>query len=171
MRSLAWSPFNCVRCPVRDTNVIGNAGEDRIMQRLSAVLAVGVLAAILLIPGLAAGQAPAGSNESLPAVNWELDPLNREPFKLIKASLDPKGSQVRFLIEFTRPPRPTEQADWERHNGVVVFRFMDEDGLVIRSVQPTWEGEFVPKKGARMALVLQMPDAKTLTRTRSIVAE
>src|SRR5262249_26612307 len=99
------------------------------------------------------------------------DRLNQEPFKVIKATPDPRGSQVRFIIEFTRAPTFTEQYDWERHNGAVTFRFLDDDGLIIRSVQPHWEGEFVPKKGVRMALVLPMPDEKTLLRTRSVVAE
>jgi hypothetical protein len=151
--------------------------EDRSMHRLAAVLAAGVVTTVLLGPARCAEPVPAptpapvDTKGALPAVKWELDPLNKEPFKLIKATPDTRGSQVRFLIEFTRPPTPSEQFDWERHNGAVVFRFLDEDGLVIRSVLPRWEGEFVPKKGARLALVLPMPDEKTLQRTRSVVAE
>jgi hypothetical protein len=139
------------------------------MQRFAIGLTLAVLAAVLLTPGRSAGQPPVTPN--LPEVKWELDRLNQEPFKLIKATPDAHGAQVRFVIEFTRPPRPTEQLDWERHNGAVVFRFLDEDGIVIRSVQPSWEGEFVPKKGARMALVLPMPNEKTLMRTYKVVAE
>lgn len=139
------------------------------MQRFATALALAVLAAGLLPPGRCADPTPASPN--LPQVKWELDRLNQEPFKLIKATPDPRGTQVRFVLEFTRAPRPSEQLDWERHNGAVIFRFLDEDGIVIRSVQPNWEGDFVPKKGARMALLLSMPDERTLRRTRSVVVE
>jgi len=139
------------------------------MQRFATALALAVLAVGLLPPGQAADPTPTGPN--LPQVKWELDRLNQEPFKLIKATPDPRGTLVRFVVEFTRPPRPSEQQDWERHNGAVVFRFLDEDGIIIRSVQPSWEGEFVPKKGARMAILLPMPDERTLRRTRSVVVE
>jgi hypothetical protein len=141
------------------------------MQRFSALLAVGAFATALLAPAMSAGQAPVNTNGSLAAVKWDLDLLNHEPFKLIKATPDTRGTQVRFLIEFTRPPTFSEQYDWQRHNGAVVFRFLDEDGIIIRSVLPTWEGEFVPKKGVRLALVLPMPDERTLMRTRTVVAE
>src|SRR5438874_494631 len=141
------------------------------MQCLSGMPALGVLAAVLLAPGISAAQVFPDLRESLPQLKWDLETLKREPFKLIKATPDPRGSQVRFIIEFTRPPTFSEQYEWERHNGAVVFRFLDEDGLVLRSVQPSWQGEFVPKKGARMALVLPMPDQQTLRRTRTVVAE
>jgi len=147
------------------------------MHRLAAVFAAGMFTTVLLAPARCADPAPApfqtpvSTNGSLPVVKWELDLLNKEPFKLIKATPDARGTQVRFIVEFTRPPTLSEQYDWERHNGAIVFRFLDEDGLIIRSIQPHWEGEYVPKKGVRLALVLPMPDEKTLMRTRSVVAE
>jgi hypothetical protein len=141
------------------------------MPCFSAVLAVGFLVAVVPAPSRVPAPVPPNNNASLPPVKWELDALNREPFRLIKATPEARGTQVRFLIEFTRPPTLSEQYDWERHNGAVVFRFLDEDGLVLRSVQPSWQGEFVPKKGARMALVMPMPDERTLMRTRTVVAE
>ena len=138
---------------------------------LSGMPALGLLAAVLLGQGQSPAQVPPAIGDSLPEVKWDLDVLKREPFMLIKATPDPRGTQVRFIIEFTRPPTFSEQYYWERQNGAVVFRFLDEDGLVIRSVQPTWQGEFIPKKGARLALVLPMPDQQTLRRTRTVVAE
>src|SRR5262249_42314408 len=98
------------------------------MLRLFFLPALEVLAAIVLIPGMSAAQAVPDLTELQPQVKWDLDLLKREPFNLIKATPDPRGSQVRFIIEFTRAPTFSEQYDWERHNGAVMFRFLDEDG-------------------------------------------
>jgi hypothetical protein len=104
-------------------------------------------------------------------VKWNLSRLQKAPFKLIKSTPDPRTGQVRFVVEFTRPPELSELFDWEHRGGPVVFRFLDADGVPIRSVKPRLEGEMVAEKGARFRLVLQMPDVKTLELTREIMAD
>jgi hypothetical protein len=78
---------------------------------------------------------------------------------------------VRFLVEFARKPELSEMYDWERGGGPVVFRFRDEDGVVLRSVRPVQEGELVPEKGSRLRFVLPLPPENILAQTRSIVAD
>jgi hypothetical protein len=104
-------------------------------------------------------------------IKWNLDRLNKNPFKLIKSAPDPQRGQVRFVVELTRRPELTEIFDWENRGGPVVFRFRDDDGIILRTVKPRPEGESVAEKGARFRLVLLMPDQETLNRTRSITAE
>jgi len=105
------------------------------------------------------------------AVKWNLDRLRKEPFKLIKATPDPSGRGVRFLIEFTRRPELTELFDWEHRGGPVVFRFVDADGVVIRTVKPQVDGELIAEKGARLRLILPMPDDQVMSFIHSILAD
>jgi hypothetical protein len=102
---------------------------------------------------------------------WDLAHLDQDPVKLIRATLNPQRGQVWFVLEFTRPPTPTELYDWERAGGPAVFRFLDADGVVLRTVKPRLEGELLPRKGARMRLLLTMPEERTLAATRSVVAD
>jgi hypothetical protein len=145
--------------------------EDRMLHYLSALATVGGLAAVLLAPGPCAGKEPILKGAAPDAVTWKLDRLSQEPFKLLKATPEPSSAQVRFLVEFTRPITLAEEIDWQRGAGPVLFRFLDEDGVVIQTVKPQWEGEMVPKKGARLRIVLPMPDVRVLNLTHSIVAD
>jgi hypothetical protein len=130
-----------------------------------------LIAAGSLIPSADARQEPKVPGAAPDMVKWNLVRLHKEPFKLIKATPDPVRGQVRFLVEFTRRPELSELFDWEHRGGAVVFRFLDEDGVVMRTVRPQMEGEFVAEKGGRIRLVLQMPDVRTLEQTRSITAD
>jgi hypothetical protein len=100
-----------------------------------------------------------------------LDRLQKEPFKLIRMDVDRPSGQVRFLIEFSRKPELAELFDWEHRGGPVVFRFLDEDGVVMRTARTRLEGELVAEKGARIRLILQLPDRVILEHTRAVVAD
>jgi hypothetical protein len=104
-------------------------------------------------------------------VKWNLDRLRKDPFKLIKATPDRSGSQVQFVIEFTRRPEMSELFDWEHRGAPVLLRFLDEDGVALRTLKPRLEGELIPEKGARFRLILPMPDEKFLSHVWSIAAE
>jgi hypothetical protein len=104
-------------------------------------------------------------------LKWNVERLHHDPFKLIKAVPDPDKGQVQFVLEFTRAPSFTELYDWERAGGPLVFRFLDEDGVVLKSVKPTLDGEMLAKTGARFRLLLPLPDERVLARTRSVAAE
>jgi hypothetical protein len=90
---------------------------------------------------------------------------------LLKATPDAQKGQVRFLLEFTRAPSANELYEWEHNGGAIQFRFLDEDGVVIRSVKPLWDGELIYKPGARIRLILALPDDKVLAQTRAVVAD
>lgn len=139
----------------------------------SLLLVVAVAAAYLLSSATAGEQAPAPKDRPAPPemVKWNLDRLNQEPVKLIKSTPDPRTGQIRFLLEFTRAPKPSELLEWEQRGGLAIFKFLDEDGVAIRAARPQWEGELTPKKGTRMRLILQLPDDYTLHLTRSVIAE
>jgi hypothetical protein len=137
--------------------------------RIFYVAAIGAL--VVVASRLPAGPPPIEQRAAPEAVKWVLDRLNQEPLKLLKATPDGQRNQVRFLLELTRPPRPTELFDWEQHGGPVVFRFLDEDGIVLQTVKPQLEGELVPKTGYRMRLLLSLPNARVLEQTRSIQAD
>jgi hypothetical protein len=140
------------------------------LRRLAALVAVAALAATALAaPREAAKPAPAG--QAPDQVKWDLGRLSQEPFRLLKATPDARRGQVRFLMEFTRPPKPSEQYALEKGGGPFVFRFLDADGVVLKTVAPQVEGEIVAQTGARFRVLLTMPDQRTLDATRSIMAE
>jgi hypothetical protein len=136
-----------------------------------AAAAAGVLAAAaLLAPGLAAAPEPAPQGPALPSVKWKLEGMNKGPFELLTATPDPQNNAVQFVINFTRDVRLSELLDWESGGGPIVFRFLDKDGVVIRTVKPRLDGELIPEKGAHIRLVLPLPDQGILDRTLTIVA-
>jgi hypothetical protein len=141
------------------------------MRHHLAAVVGSLVAAVLLAPGLSPGQGPAAPGAAAEAIKWDLKRLNQEPFKLIRATPDPQGGQVRFVLELTRPARLGELFDWERAGGPAVFRFLDEDGVVLKTIKPRLEGEMVPNQGARIRLLLSLPDEKILELTRSVVAD
>jgi hypothetical protein len=133
--------------------------------------AAGVLAvAAVLAPGFAAAQAPVPQGPALPAVKWKLEGMNKGPFELLTATPDSPNNAVEFVINFTRDIRLAELLDWESGGGPVVFRFLDKDGVVIRTVKPRLDGELIPEKGIHIRLVLPLPDQRILDRTLTIVA-
>jgi hypothetical protein len=146
--------------------------EDRTAYSRSTAAAVAGLAALLLAPGVSLGQGPTVRGAGADQVTWKLERLSQEPFKLLRATPDPKGTEVRFLIEFTRPITLAEQIDWLRPDGgPVVFRFLDADGVVMQSVTPRLEGQLVYRRGTRIRLVLPMPDPRILALAESIRAD
>jgi hypothetical protein len=141
------------------------------VHRFSAVLALGAVAvAALVASGSSWGNEPKDREKPPESIKWDLRRLNQEPFKLIKTRPNSEQRQVMFLVEFTRPPTPSEQFDWQQ-NGAVVFRFLDADGVILGTVKPEWLGEFVPKTGTRLRLILRLPNERTLDATHAIVAE
>jgi len=139
--------------------------------RLSTLMALATLSLALFLPGVAFGQPGGSRSPAADVLKWNLERLNQEPMKLIKAAPDPQKAQVRFLVEFTRTPTSWEQFDWHQQGGPVVFRFLDEDGVVLKTVKTQWDGELLTKPGARMRIVLPMPDEKTLAATRAVIAD
>jgi hypothetical protein len=141
------------------------------LRRVAAVPAlVAVVVAALLVPAPSWGDEPKGKEKPPAPIRWDLKRLDQPPFKLIKVRPDFEHRQVAFLVEFTRPPTPSEEFDW-RQSGPVVFRFLDADGVILGTVKPHWLGEFVPKAGTRLRLILPLPNDQVLDATHTIAAE
>jgi hypothetical protein len=136
-------------------------------------VASALFAAMLISPAMSAASWPPLHFPAAPPdqLKWNVERLHHDPFKLIKAVPDPDKGQVQFVLEFTRAPSLTELYDWERAGGPLVFRFLDEDGVVLKSVKPKLDGEMLAKTGARFRLLLPLPDETILARTRSVAAE
>src|SRR5438128_135470 len=101
--------------------------------RLTTVLVVATLTgAFFFSPAAATGEPPPDPA----AVKWGLARLSQDPLRLIKATPDAQKGQVGFLLEFTRAPSAAELDAWEHNGGPVLFRFLDEDGVVIRTIKP-----------------------------------
>jgi hypothetical protein len=134
--------------------------------------AIAAFAAMLILPAISAAHWPPLHLPAAPPdqLKWNVERLHHDPFKLIKAVPDPDNGHVQFVLEFTRTPSFTELYDWERAGGPLVFRFLDEDGVVLKSVTPKLDGEMLAKSGARFRLLLPLPDEKILARTRSVAA-
>jgi hypothetical protein len=144
-----------------------------ILHRSILVAASAAIAAMLISSAMSAAtwpppQLPAALPDQL---KWKVERLHHDPFKLIKAVPDPDKGQVQFVLEFTRAPTITELYDWERAGGPLVFRFLDEDGVVLKSVMPKLDGEMLHKSGARFRLLLPLPDEKILAQTRSVAGD
>jgi hypothetical protein len=144
------------------------------LRRTTFGLICGIVA--LLTIGLLTQPATAWPEPAVPGtgaekVKWDVSHLQKEPLKLIRSTPDLLTGQVRFLLEFTRAPQLSELFDWQNRGGPVVFRFLDADGVVIRTVKPRLEGEILAAKGARIRLILQMPDLRTLELTQAITAD
>jgi len=139
------------------------------MARYYSIAAVlGICCAAALV---SAEPGPTGKGEPGEAIKWDVTRLNQEPLKFLRATAEPQRGRVVFLVEFVRPPKASELYDWEKQGGPVLFRFLDPEGIVIRTVKPSGEGEFVPEKGAHMRIVLPMPEANVLAATRSVMAD
>jgi hypothetical protein len=141
------------------------------MSQRGIMMAAGGMLTCLVLAPVAAQDKQGNLSSTTPMVKWDLKVLNQEPFKLIRATPDPKKGSVCFLIEFSRIPTSNEIFDWEKGDGMAVFRFQDEDGVTIKSVKTKIEGEIIQKPGTRIRLLLPMPDAKTQEATWKIVAD
>src|SRR5205807_929966 len=96
--------------------------EDSMTHRLSTLMTLTTLVLALFLPGVAFGQPGGSRSPAADVLKWNLERLNQEPIKLIKAAPDPQKAQVRFLVEFTRTPTSSELFDWHQQGGPVVFR-------------------------------------------------
>jgi hypothetical protein len=138
--------------------------------RWNRLAVVALLSAPAFPAGHCVAQPPPGAAGLPESVKWNLDRLQQEPFKLIKTTTDLATGQVRFLIEFSRKPELGELFDWEHRGGPVVFRFLDDEGVVMRTAKTRLEGELVAEKGARIRLLLQLPERVILDHTRAVTA-
>lgn len=136
---------------------------------------IGILVSLPWLPAL-------GQDEKKPLplpkeITWKLSALNQEPLKVISTSylpnFAPKTPAVAWVIELTRDLDVYEQyAYWgpahkDSKRTLFRFEFQDEAGIVLKTVDCQYIGEFVTKAGKRFgALLVSPPD---LPRAATIV--
>src|SRR5262245_7076518 len=95
-------------------------------------------------------------------ITWNLEALDRAPLKVITTFYDPKTRSVSWVIELVRDLDVYEDgAHWAPayKDKRTRFRFElhDEYGIVMKTVDARYVGEYVTKAGKRFGAVLDLP--------------
>ena len=131
-----------------------------------------VIACLLL--SRAASPAQDGKKEApLPkGVTWKLQALDQSPFKVISTQYDAKAQTIFWVIELVRDLDVFEDAaHWgpafkEGRRTRFRFELHNADGIVLKTVDGRYVGEYVTKAGKRFGAVLELPfDLLQYTKT------
>ena len=145
------------------------------LRKITAGLAPACLLVLLpLAPAL-------GQDEKKPMplpkeITWKLQALDQEPLKVISTQFlpdfAPKTSAVIWVLELTRDLNVYEDgAYWapaykESKRPLFRFEFQDAAGIVMRTADCQYIGEYVTKAGKRFgALLVSPPDLPRATKT------
>ena len=132
------------------------------------------IAACLLLSLAASSAQDVKKEPPLPKrFTWKLQELDQPPFKVISTSYDAKAQTVFWVIELVRDLDVFEDgAHWgpafkEGRRTRFRFELHDADGIVLKTVDGRYVGEYVTKAGKRFGAVLELPfellrDAKTI---------
>ena len=130
---------------------------------------IGLLVLLPLLPAL--GQDKKKPLPTLKDVTWKLQVLDQEPLKVISTEYDREGRAVYWVIELTRDLNVYENgAYWgpaykESKRPLFRFEFHDAAGIVLRTVDGQYVGEYVTKAGKRFGALLIAPPEVLLTKT------
>ncbi len=153
---------------------------------IAALCLASVLPLVFAQPDVTIGEKPI----ELPfgEKNWDMSALNADPVKLVKVNAnqlsvraeDPTTKEkfstevkyVKFLLEFTRD-LTVRDIEWTGVQPQPPFRFElhDADGVAIRTLQATYEGSLVGRKGRRVWVVLRMPEESVQRRTKKVLVD
>jgi hypothetical protein len=106
---------------------------------------------------------------------WDIKVFSQEPIKVVRTSYDSKAREVKWVIEWTRDLKELEdnhiyeRAGWAEGRAPFKFRFMDEDGVVLKVIRGSHEGEFARKKGDRIRIFVQLPEDAVFSKIKKIV--
>ncbi len=150
--------------------------------RLRLVAAVSLVVMIFLLAHLSGSRADTppviAANLPLGKDAWDLRALDKDPVHLLKAAFNEKANAVTFLLEFRRDLRAVDlewKSDTWRPDGdrypPFWFRFVDEDGVVLRTEQAHFDGEMIEQKGRRMRVFLKLPSKDIMARTKHILID
>ncbi len=109
-----------------------------------------------------------GQDDAKPAplpkeVTWKLKALDEAPIRVVSTHYDPKRNAVLWVIELVRDFSVFEDgAYWGpafRHDKRPRFRFelQDPSGIVLKTVDARYIGEYVNKAGKRFGALLEFP--------------
>jgi hypothetical protein len=125
------------------------------------------------LPAATCGQAPAGE---LPAeITWKLAALDRVPLRVVATQYDAKLRMVLWTLEFTRDLDVIEDAlYWGpayrlEKRPLIRFTFQNANGVILKTVESGYFGEYVSKKGKRFGALLAIP-AEALPNTKIVEA-
>lgn|SRR5262249_26448703 len=93
---------------------------------------------------------------------WKLDALDRAPLKVITTFYDPKNRSVSWVIELVRDLDVYEDgAYWapafKEKRTRFRFELQNEHGIVMKTVDGRYVGEYVTKAGKRFGAMLELP--------------
>jgi hypothetical protein len=143
----------------------------------SALKVAAVLAAlgILLLGPL--GNSPGQEKKSpLPReITWKLKALNQDPLKLVRTQYDPKKKAAFWVLELVRDLDVYEDGIYwqpeylESRRPRFRFELQDENGIVLKTVDCRYVGEYVNKAGKRFGALLELPE-KMSSRIKAVEA-
>ncbi len=150
--------------------------------RLRLVAGVSLVLTLFLMAHLSGSRADTpptiAANLPLGKDAWDVRVMDQDPVQLLKAAYDEKANAATFLLEFRRDLRPIDiewkSDNWRRDGDRVPpfwFRFVDQDGVVIRTEQARFDGEMIEKKGRRMRVFLNLPSKEILARTKRVLVD
>ena len=135
------------------------------------------------LPMLATGPESSGQDKQpqkpLPGeVAWKLQALDQAPFKVVSTQFDLKTRQFYWVIELIRDLDVYEDAGhWapafkEGRRTRFGFEFHDRDGIVLKTLEGNYIGEYVTKAGKRFGTLLEIPpDLMKATKTVEAVTK
>jgi hypothetical protein len=111
-------------------------------------------------------------------ITWKLQVLDELPFKVVTTTYDAKAQTVFWVIELVRDLDVFEDgAHWApayKEGRKTRFRFelVDIDGIVLKTVEGRYVGEYVTRAGKRFGAVLELPfELVKYTKTIEAVAK
>ena len=130
------------------------------LQKLNATVALAAL--FVLVPW----SASVGQEKKAPplpkGITWNLQALDQAPLKVIATYYNPKIKSVSWVLELVRDLDVYEDgAYWApaQKLGRTRFRFElhDENGIIMKTIDARYFGEYVTKAGKRFGAVLDLP--------------
>jgi hypothetical protein len=108
-------------------------------------------------------------------ITWKLRVLDEEPIRVVSAEFDPKNRLAFWVIELVRDFDVYEDgAHWgpafkEGNRPRFRFELHDADGIVLKTVDGRYVGDYVNKAGKRFGVALVLPPELVL-RIRTVEA-
>jgi hypothetical protein len=120
--------------------------------------------------------------------NWDIRQMQLDPVKVVKTDavkrrlrpLDPEAkpedfqeqTSAVFILEFVRD-LTVRDTDWTgvRPEPPFRFEFEDKDGVTIWSQAPRYEGIPIGRKGRKVRVLVPMPPAGVLARSKKVMVD